>query len=69
MIHQDQVEVEKLNAKNTLEEFIYEMKNKSDTTLSDFMSEEVSSFAVQSKQFNSKKNTLNCSPFYAFIPS
>lgn len=41
MIHQDQVEVEKLNAKNALEEFIYEMKDKTDTTLSEFMSEEV----------------------------
>ena len=41
MIHQDQVEVEKLNAKNSLEEFIYEMKDKTVTTLSEFMSEEV----------------------------
>ena len=42
MIHQDQVEVEKVNAKNAVEEFIYEMKDKADTTLAEFMSEEVS---------------------------
>ena len=46
MIHQDQVEVEKLNAKNALEEFIYEMKDKTETTLAEFMSEEVRSTLV-----------------------
>ena len=41
MIQQDRIEVEKTEAKNAVEEYVYEMRDKISTSLEQFIEEEV----------------------------
>ena len=42
MIQQDRLVAEKADAKNALEEYVYEMRDKLETTLQEYISEKVS---------------------------
>ena len=41
MTHQDRLEAEKIDAKNSVEEYVYDMRDKISTSLKEFISEEV----------------------------
>ena len=41
MIQQDKLETEKQNVKNSLEEYVYEMRDKIETSLQQYISDEV----------------------------
>ena len=41
MIQADRLEIERADAKNSLEEYVYDMRDKISTVLEDFMPEEV----------------------------
>ena len=46
MISQDRLEKERADAKNAVEEYVYEMREKISDALSDFISEAVSFFYI-----------------------
>lgn len=46
MISQDRLEKERADAKNAVEEYVYEMREKISTTLEEFISEAVSPSAI-----------------------
>ena len=41
MTHQDRMEAEKIDAKNSVEEYVYDMRDKISTSLTEFISDEV----------------------------
>lgn len=46
MIMQDKLEKERVDAKNNVEEYVYEMRNKLSADLAQFMKEEVTKFVL-----------------------
>lgn len=50
MIMQDKLEKERADAKNAVEEYVYEMRNKLGEDFGQFMKEEVTELAILNKQ-------------------